>query len=308
MKQSFIAVILMTAGAAYASSPALYECIYHYDMSGISNGKDFSETANCILLIGEEQSKFYDYPAFRIDSVSAIPGVSDDIMKKYRMEHLKSESSFGQEVNISLADNKLMVFCDMAPERYKYEQTLPLITWEETGGTDTVCGYTCRKAIGEYGGKKWSAWYAEEIAVPFGPWKICRLPGLVLKATDEEGNHKFEAIAFRQGSGEVAPSKIPNQISIKHDKFIELKNDYDRNPESAINPESISEITVIDNNIVINGVKSRLNKNRCIPLEYTPSELKEAEKGESSKPKKKSFFNELFNEEVKVIGIETKHI
>ncbi len=301
MKQVIASAILMAAGAAYASSPALYECIYHYDMAGNSNGQDFTETSNCILLIGEDESKFYDYTAFRLDSVSAIPGVSDDIVKKYQEDILKSETYFEQEVNTSLPDGKINVFCDMAPERYKYDQKLPLIAWKETEDTDTVCGYLCKKAIGEYGGKKWTAWYAEDIAVPFGPWKIFGLPGLVLKATNEEGNHSFEAVAFRQGSGEFAPSKIPDQIAIKHDKFIELKNEYDRDPSASITPESISSITVMDKNIIINGVKSRLNKRKLIPLEYTTAELNGKKKDKSSKAKGKSL-KDGFNE-IKVVGV-----
>ncbi|MDE7345201.1 MAG: GLPGLI family protein, partial [Muribaculaceae bacterium] len=255
MKHIIATAIIMAAGTAYASSPTLYECIYRYDMKGESGGKVIAEASDCILLIGEDQSKFYDYSAFRLDSVSAIPGVADDTIKKFKEEYMKSETYFDQEVNTSLKDDKITVFCDMAPERYKYEQKLPLMTWDETEETSDICGYQCRKATGEYGGRKWEAWYAEEIAVPFGPWKILGLPGLVLKATDESGNHSFEAIAFRQGNGEFAPSKIPNQVSIGHEKFIELKNEYDKNPGAAINPESISEISVTQGGkIIINGI------------------------------------------------------
>lgn len=297
MKQIIATAIIMAAGAAYASSPALYECIYRYDMTDKNTENGFTETSDCILLIGEDKSKFYDYSTFRLDSVSAILGVSDDVVKKFREDLMKSETYFEQEVNITLPDNKINVFCDMAPERYKYEQQLPLISWEETEETDTVCGYMCKKATGEYGGKKWTAWYAEEIAVPFGPWKISGLPGLVLKATDEEGNHSFEAMAFRQGSGEFAPSKIPNQISIKHDKFIELKNEYDKNPEASINPESISGIEVTrEGNILINGVRSRLNKKKLIPLEFTTAELSKTKKEKTPKATGKS------QKEIKVIG------
>lgn len=297
MKQIIATAILMAAGAAYASSPALYECIYRYDMAGSNNGKEISESSNCILLIGEDQAKFYDYSAFRMDSVSSIPKVSDDVVKKFNEDFMKSETYFDQEINTSLKDDKITIFCDMAPERYRYGQKLPLMTWEETDETANVCGYTCRKAVGEYGGRKWQAWYAEEIPVPFGPWKISGLPGLVLKATDESYNHSFEAISFRQGAGEFAPSKIPNQISIAHDKFIEIKNEYDKDPEAAISPESISEITVTGRgNILINGVRSRLNKKSLIPLEYSQSEINGTKKDKSSKTKNNSF------EPIKVIG------
>ncbi len=306
MKQIIATAIIMAAGVAYASSPALYECLYRYDMKGNSGGKETSETSDCILLIGEDQSKFYDYSLFRVDSVSAITGISDDVVKKFNEEYMKSESSFDQEINTSLKDDKITVYCDMAPERYKYEQKLPLMAWEETDETADVCGYQCKKAVGEYGGKKWQAWYAEEIAVPFGPWKMFGLPGLVLKATDESNNHSFEAIAFRQGNGEFAPSKIPNQISIGHEKFIELKNEYDKDPEAAINPESISEISVTaKGSILINGIKSRLNKNRAIPLEYTTAELNGTKKEKSTKAKKKSLKDAFDN--VEVIEVKAIH-
>ena len=301
MKQIIATAILMAAGTAYASSPALYECIYRYDMKGNSGDKEFSETTDCILLIGEDQSKFYDYSAFRLDSVSALPGVADDKIKRFNEEHMKSETYFDQEVNTSLKEDKITVFCDMAPERYKYEQKLPLMTWEETEETADICGYPCRKAIGEYGGRKWQAWYAEEIAVPFGPWKISGLPGLVLKAADEAGNHSFEAITFRQGNGEIAPSKIPNQVSIGHEKFIELKNEYDKDPLKTIDVESVSSITVVNkNNILVNGSRIKMNKTGIIPLEYTSAELNGTKKDKSSKAKKKSM-NDNF-EDVKVIG------
>ena len=298
MKHLIATAIIMAAGSAYASSPALYECIYRYDMKGSSGEKEINETSDCILIIGGEESKFYDYPTFRLDSVSAIPGVADEVVKQFHTEQMKSESYFDQEVNTSLKDNTLTVFCDMAPERYKYRQELPLMTWEETDETATVCGYTCRKATGEYGGRKWQAWYAEEIAVPFGPWKIGGLPGLVMKAADESGNHSFEAISFRQADGEFAPSRIPNQISIAHDKFIELKNEYDKAPLESIDPSSISGITVFKGgDIEVNGVRISMHGNGSIPLEYSKSELNGTKK---TKSKKKNRGNG--DEGIKVIG------
>lgn len=301
MKQIVTTAMLMAVGLTYANTQALYDCIYRYDMTGNANGKEISETSNCMLLIGEEQSKFYDYAAFRLDSVSSIQGLSDDIIKIFEEEKLKTETYFEQEINTSLKDNKLTVFCDMSPERYKYTEKLPLVKWELSEISDTICGYPCKKATGEYGGRKWQAWYSEEIPVPFGPWKITGLPGLVLKAQDEEGIHTFEAISFRQGNGEFAPSKIPNQLSISRDKFVELKNQYDIDPMNNINVESISSITVANKNVIVNGIRIPNHKNGSIPLEYSPAELKKSSKGESAKSNKNSGFDEI-----KVIGVQVQ--
>lgn len=280
MKQLIATAIIMAAGVAYASSPSLHECIYRYKTIGNDQENVAVETTDCILLIGENRSKFYDYSTFRVDSVSAIPDAPEETVDRLRTESLKIEAFFDQEVNASLTDNSLTVFSDMSPDRYRYEEKLPLINWTLTDETDTICGYACRKGTGEYGGRKWTAWYAEEIAVPFGPWKICGLPGLVMKAEDATGQHSFQAIAFRKGTGEVKPSAIPNQIPIKHEKFTELKNRYDRDPFSSIDPESISEITVNNKNVYVNGVRIRQHKKGHTPLEYSPAELDKIAKGE----------------------------
>ncbi|MDE6633365.1 MAG: hypothetical protein K2K23_10235, partial [Muribaculaceae bacterium] len=62
-----------------------------------------------------------------------------------------------------------------------------------------------------------------------------------------------------------------------------------------------SEIAVTQGGkILINGIPSRLNKNRAIPLEYTAAELNGTKKENSSKAKKKSRKDSL--EDIKVIG------
>ncbi len=298
MKHLLTVAILMATGLAYANSPAVYDCIYRYDMTGNNSGKEISENYNCILRIGDTESKFYDYLTFRLDSVSAIPGVAEGVVEEYNANLMKAADYFDQEVLVSLPDNKLTAYCAMSPNYYKYQQVLPLIKWKEEDATETICGYVCRKATGEYGGREWTAWYTEEIPVPFGPWKITGLPGLVLKAIDIEGIHNFEAISFRKAMGEITPPGYPNVITIKPDKFIERKNAYDRDPFGSISPEEITGITVTQTrNILINGIRVRQHKNGSIPLEYTPSELKKIEKGEYDKASNEPI------EELKVIEV-----
>lgn len=300
MKHYFATAILMAAGLAYANSPAAYDCIYRYDMTGNDSGKEISENYNCILRIGDNESKFYDYLAFRLDSVSATPDVKEAIVDEHMGNLMKAVDYFDQELLTSISDNKLTAFCPMAPNYYKYEQALPLINWTEENDTDTVCGYECRKATGEYGGRQWTVWYAEDISVPFGPWKLSGLPGLVLKAFDTEEIHKFEAISFRKASGEIKPPSYPNVVSIKYDKFIERKNIYDKEPFATISPEEITNLTVIKpNTFLINGTRVRQHKNGSIPLEYTPSELKKIQNEESQRPVKGMF------DGLKVIGTGT---
>lgn len=299
MKQFIVAAMLMAAGHCYANSPALYECIYSYRAAINDAEKPSSEESECILQIGDDKSRFYDYVAFRLDSVSAIPGISNEVKEEFNTAYLKADQYFEQTVITDLSDNELTVYCDMAPDHYRYVQKLPLIDWKLSDDTDTICGYLCHKATGVYGGREWTVWYADEIPAPFGPWKLSGLPGLVLKAIDSEEIHDFEAISFRNGSSEISEPKVPNVNSIKAEKFIERKNSFDKDPMGSIERESITSLTVLPNrSLLVNGVRIRNHKSGFQPLEYSESEIKKGVKTKQTKEPQTQ-------EEIKVIGVGT---
>ena len=61
-----------------------------------------------------------------------------------------------------------------------------------------VIGYQCFRAVTDYRGRKWTAWFAPEIPIQEGPWKLCGLPGLILEAYDNNGEYHFEADGLTQ--------------------------------------------------------------------------------------------------------------
>ncbi|WP_299776619.1 GLPGLI family protein [uncultured Formosa sp.] len=70
-------------------------------------------------------------------------------------------------------------------KKYLVTANFPKIKWDITSTvTDTVLGHLCNKAVGNFRGRTYTAWYTPEIPVPFGPWKLQGLPGLILKVTD----------------------------------------------------------------------------------------------------------------------------
>lgn len=308
MKQLLAVAMIMATGTVFAQTETLYECIYNYRANAKDGDKDLSETTDCILQIGEDLSKFYDYAAYRLDSVSAIKNADEEKKKEIETEYQKADKYFEQLVMTDLAKDQITVFGDMAPDRFKYIQKLPLSTWNTEPGTETICGYECKKAVGEYGGRQWTVWYAEEIPVPFGPWKMSGLPGLVMKATDSEGLHDFEATSFRKGTGKIEAPKYPNINTIKADQFIERKNKFNRDPMGSVNPESITSIAVFPNNsITINGVRIRNYPVGYQPLEFTKSELENKSKADQKKSEGKAGKNHTsiddFFEDAEVVGV-----
>ncbi|CDF81156.1 conserved hypothetical protein [Formosa agariphila KMM 3901] len=70
-------------------------------------------------------------------------------------------------------------------KKYLVTTNFPKIKWDISSSVkDTILGHLCNKAVGDFRGRTYTAWYTQDIPVPFGPWKLHGLPGLILKSTD----------------------------------------------------------------------------------------------------------------------------
>lgn len=74
----------------------------------------------------------------------------------------------------------------------EFNESIPEIAWQITDGRDSIGDYSCIYAEGRLGGRIWKVWFSPELPLPYGPWKLSGLPGLILKAEDESGAYKFE--------------------------------------------------------------------------------------------------------------------
>lgn len=76
--------------------------------------------------------------------------------------------------------------------------------WLVTDSTTKIMGYDCILAKTHYRGRFWNAWFAPEIPVDDGPWKLCGLPGLILSANDSKGHYEYDAVSIQtEGVGFV---------------------------------------------------------------------------------------------------------
>lgn len=83
------------------------------------------------------------------------------------------------------------------PQSY-YEEPIPNLDWEMLPGESTICGYPCQKARVTFRGRTWTVWYTLELPYSDGPWKLCGLPGLILKAEDSKRDFLFSAYRIAQ--------------------------------------------------------------------------------------------------------------
>jgi len=60
------------------------------------------------------------------------------------------------------------------------------IDWKIMDEFKDISGFKCQKATGFFRGREYTAWFTLHIPVPFGPWKLHGLPGLILEAYDTD--------------------------------------------------------------------------------------------------------------------------
>ena len=107
-------------------------------------------------------------------------------------EHLQQYSS---KINAQVYKNspagKTTTLDALAASRFRCEEKEERPEWTLLPDTMTILSYPCRKATCHFKGRHYEAWYTPEIPKSEGPWKLCGLPGLILKAQDSQGHYTF---------------------------------------------------------------------------------------------------------------------
>jgi len=72
------------------------------------------------------------------------------------------------------------------------------IPWDIQEETKMIGIYKVQKATAHFRGRDYTAWFTSQIPLPYGPWKLVGLPGLILEAydTDKEIYWYFKNIEY----------------------------------------------------------------------------------------------------------------
>lgn len=142
-----------------------------------------------------------NYNAFYSRNIRKIDNYNTEELKKGYMLIPPQEDYIGFDI-LSNHKDKTSTVTNRIPyttQVIEYSESTPEIEWKYIDApTDSIMGYECKLAEGTYGGRNWKVWYADEIPVPYGPWKLNGTKGLILKAADTENNFVFEAEGLTQ--------------------------------------------------------------------------------------------------------------
>ncbi|MDO4165609.1 MAG: GLPGLI family protein [Bacteroides sp.] len=174
---------------------------YHTTFCIDTTRRDKPEEEPMILEVGRKRlSKFYSYKSYLSDSIYQA-----DVAKNVSREEIAmrlselSTSAFGEIVYKGTPAGCVTTQQSVGGfHPICYEEPLELPHWTLTQATDTVMGMACLQAECDFRGRHWTASYTPDIALSEGPWKLCGLPGLILKAEDSDGDYRFVATGLEQ--------------------------------------------------------------------------------------------------------------
>ena len=205
----YLLLLASLAVQAAAREPVLdrayMKCLYRYVyLNDTLTGKTKDDLL--VLQIGTRISKCFSHYSNQVDSLSALPNgdmiigkMINDAMNngefmrgKYPHKRLKTY------IYKNYPEGCMTVTDGLILQDYRYVDSLHTQTWTMGDSTREVLGYTCQQATANFRGRLWTAWFATDIPVSDGPWKLGGLPGLILEAYDEGQQHVFTAVGLEQ--------------------------------------------------------------------------------------------------------------
>ncbi len=206
MKKSLLLTILSVVLVLDVSAQT-YRVSYSYQYKLEASDEGYRSDVNMKLDIDQGRTAFYSEGRYCRDSLMRLAFDENGDTKDQAIVNELYSGKYRGEDDVTFIDFDSGKFT----QSYKYlwslingEWDLEMPQWEITDQTEvSSAGYTVRKAVANYMGRKWTVWYTEEVPLPYGPWLFYGLPGLVVTATDSEELFVFKYLDMK----EIDPSE-----------------------------------------------------------------------------------------------------
>lgn len=105
------------------------------------------------------------------------------------------------------------------------KEDIPKIKWVLENETKKIGDFKCKKATTKFRGRDYTCWYTEEIPLPYGPWKLQGLPGIILEAKSNDGYFGINFKKVKYPEEKISVPSSENILLSNKEKFITF-NDY----------------------------------------------------------------------------------
>ena len=271
-------ICIFSLGNSYAQMSPFYEnldkykaidsayikCSYHLSYLRDSTRLENKSTDIQTLLIGKQISKYYSQKALdhnrhikeKFEGADAYPNFPSGVWSIEVFKNYPQGKETVTDIGSALKGN------------YVYEEELPAPNWTIINERQTILSYNCQKAVTRFQGREYIAWFAPDIPIPNGPWKLGGLPGLILKLYDTKEDFVFECNGLEQLKEKEAIQFFQvDYAKIKRKEFNKL---YERYHNDFTNYNNSLGIQVI---IVDPKTGNEITDPKNYKIPYNPIEL-----------------------------------
>lgn len=176
-----------------------------------------------------------------------------------------------EEIIKNFQTQTLSFISRIAASNIMVEDKIPAINWQIETQTKTIQGYSCQKAIGNYSGRTYTAWFTSDLPYQNGPWKLQGLPGLILEAVDEKNEVSFICSKIEKNTTientTEAFYKTERSTKASLEAYNKLKKAYEMDPVAVLSAKYPNA------RIYIKNTQDATNKTIAKIKKYNPIEL-----------------------------------
>jgi GLPGLI family protein len=223
--------------------------MYEYKFVSDSTNKADVKTELMNLDTTPKGSKFYSYTSYKSDSLMRV-----DLEKQLKATgsiNIKTDQRKGF-VRYTVAKNYQNGNVDfrnrIGMDAFKVTEDRK-IAWKILPNKQKIGNWETQKATTEFGGRKWTAWFCNDISIQDGPYKFSGLPGIIVKLEDQTQSHVFNLVGIKN-LGTLEPEiyafEITKEIPLKGSEYKKLLLENRSDPAKGLRQISM------DNGVVLN--------------------------------------------------------
>lgn len=221
-----VLILLPNSLKAQTSNSMNFQATYRLEYQPTKDG-DNQKQEDMLLFISPDFTKFLSLGKHKKDSLLRNKKDASSSFSQVLRNLPKTE--FDYVIINELDDSKIVYHQKILKDNFSYKES-PAFNWKISKEKKEVSGYSCQKAITDYGGRKYSAWFTSEIPVSSGPYKFGGLPGLIIEISDTDNDYNFKLIKLKKLDSSILLDNDPNTIKTEKDIFLKVLKEYEENP------------------------------------------------------------------------------
>ena len=245
---------------------AYLKVYYEYSFLEDSTVRDHRTEGQTLLLVGKNYVGFGDFYQWKTDSLNDALTIGKRSPMEFFTQGMamlnKKTYDYPLVRNVKSGNATIQI---RNINTYQYTQDVEPMKWTMEEGDTAICDIPCKKASCTFGGREWTAWYAPDYALPFGPYLFSGLPGLIFSIKDTKNNHSFSLNG-------IETVNRPEQVYLtKNNKIIKTSRQNARKGVENEKKDVLKALLASDTGI-INTDDLRNEPKKVDP--YNPIELK----------------------------------